>query len=206
MGLLLQHGAKVNLADRSHHKPNELSGGQCQRVAIARALVNSPSVIIADDPIYFTFDVSEADHLRYQRLALSGARSDSSAGGVPVRIKLADETDWKRQGKVDFVDNALSPRSGTMRTRAVVENKNQLLTPGVFGRVQLFGDTAVFSHRVATTAEFGGDQLRGCIDLGRFLDEVAPAAEALDRRDLLPRCRTRHSRFRAQIDRCLGRR
>lgn len=46
MGVIKQ----VGLEERSHHKPNELSGGQCQRVAIARALVNTPSLILADEP------------------------------------------------------------------------------------------------------------------------------------------------------------
>jgi RND family efflux transporter MFP subunit len=119
------------ISDRKVDAGNLIQGGQQGATLLA--------TIVTLDPIRFVFDVSEADYLRYTRLFLSGAMASSRDSVNPVRIRLADETEWTRNGKVDFVDNTLSPRSGTMRTRAVVENKNQLLTPGVFGRVQLFG-------------------------------------------------------------------
>lgn len=119
------------ISDRKVDAGNLIQGGQQGATLLA--------TIVTLDPIRFVFDVSEADYLRYTRLFLSGAMASSRDSVNPVRIRLADESEWTRNGKVDFVDNTLSPRSGTMRTRAVVDNRNQLLTPGVFGRVQLFG-------------------------------------------------------------------
>lgn len=121
------------ISDRKVDAGNLIQGGQQGATLLA--------TIVTLDPIRFVFDISEADYLRYTRLYLSGAMASSRDrdSANPVRIRLADEREWTRTGKVDFVDNALSARSGTMRTRAVVENKNQLLTPGIFGRVQLFG-------------------------------------------------------------------
>lgn len=97
------------------------------------------TTIVSLDPIHFIFDVSEQDFLRYSRLFLSGERASSRDTPNPVRIKLSDEPDWPHSGTMDFVDNQLNPRSGTLRGRAVVGNKNQLLQPGLFGRLQLWG-------------------------------------------------------------------
>jgi membrane fusion protein, multidrug efflux system len=135
------------ISDRKVDAGNLIQGGQQGATLLA--------TIVTLDPIRFVFDVSETDYLRYTRLFLSGALA-SSRETNPVRIRLADETDWTRTGKVDFVDNSFSPRSGTIRTRALVDNKNQLLAAGIFGRVQLYGgdydallipDTAIVSDQ-----------------------------------------------------------
>lgn len=97
------------------------------------------TTIVSLDPIYFVFDGSEADYLRYVRAARLGARPSSRDTANPVRIKLADEKDWSRTGEMNFVDNRLDSRSGTIRARAIVKNEDGLLAPGVFGRMQLFG-------------------------------------------------------------------
>jgi RND family efflux transporter MFP subunit len=119
------------ISDRKVDPGNLIQGGQTGATLLA--------TIVSQDPIRFIFDVSESDQLRYQRLSMSGGRPQADSSTIPVRIRLADETDWTRTGKVDFVDNSLSLRSGTIRTRAIVDNKDHLLTPGVFGRIQLYG-------------------------------------------------------------------
>lgn len=122
------------ISDRKIDVGNLVTGG-----AVNPALL---ATIVTVDPIHFVFDVSESDFLRYSRLNLSGERASSREVSNPVKIRLADEQDFTHAGKMDFVDNALNPRSGTLRGRAIVENTNQLLQPGLFGRVALFGGEA----------------------------------------------------------------
>ncbi len=120
------------VSDRRVDAGNLVSGGQS---GAATVLTN----IVSLDPIHFVFDASEADYLRYTRLGRAGARPTSREVENPVRIKLSDEEEWTREGKMDFVDNQLNPRSGTMRGRALVENGDQVLSPGLFGKLRLFG-------------------------------------------------------------------
>ncbi len=97
------------------------------------------TTIVSLDPIHFIFEGSEADYLRYVRASRNGSRPSSRETQNPVRVKLADESDWIWKGQMDFVDNRLNPRTGTIRGRALIANKDLVLTPGMFGRLQLFG-------------------------------------------------------------------
>ncbi len=116
------------------------------------------TTIVSLDPIHFVFDASEADFLRYVRASKSGDRQSSREVNNPVRIKLADEKAWKWKGRMNFVDNQLNPRSGTIRGRAIVENKNRFLAPGLFARLQLFGGE--FETLLVPDAAIVSDQTR----------------------------------------------
>lgn len=163
---------------------------------IAGGTTPSPTLlttIVSLDPIHFVFDVSESDFLRYSRLFLSGERSSSREVPNPVRIRLADEKDWPHTGLMNFVDNQLSTRSGTLRGRAIVENKAQLLQPGLFGRLQLFGgqadallipDSAVVSDqaRKIVFVVGKGDAVEARpVTLGPIIDGLRVVRDGLDR-------------------------
>ncbi|HBY44088.1 MULTISPECIES: efflux RND transporter periplasmic adaptor subunit [Brevundimonas] len=89
------------------------------------------TTIVSSSPIYFVFDGSEALALKYQR--------DARNGSAPIRIRLQDETSYDRTGTLDFTDNAIDASSGTIRLRAVVQNADGFLKPGMFGHAQLAG-------------------------------------------------------------------
>ena len=120
------------ISDRRVDIGNLVAGGQN---ATSPTLLTT---IVASDPIYFEFDAAEADYLKYVRLAQSGQRPSGRTVRNPVEVKLQDETLWLHKGTLDFIDNVVSTRSGTIRGRGVLDNHDQLLTPGGFGRVRLW--------------------------------------------------------------------
>lgn len=101
------------------------------------------TTLVALDPVYVTFDASEAQYLRYARAARGGMRGANGEAGLAVQIRLLDEAEYSHDGRLDFVDSAFDQRSGTIRGRAVVPNPDLFLTPGSFARLRLFaGDAA----------------------------------------------------------------
>ncbi|MFD2825340.1 efflux RND transporter periplasmic adaptor subunit [Leeuwenhoekiella polynyae] len=97
------------------------------------------TTIVATSPIYFYFTGSESDYLRYVRLARNGERGSMRSEALPVSIKLQDETEFLHNAKMDFVDNEIDNSTGTIESRAILENKDQLLEPGMFGKARLMG-------------------------------------------------------------------
>lgn len=95
--------------------------------------------IVSVDPIHFVFEGSQADFLKYMRLDKAGKRSSSVTHPNPVLIQLLDEDDFTHVGRMDFVDNVVDAGTGTIKGRALVENSNGFIYPGLFGRAKLLG-------------------------------------------------------------------
>ena len=103
---------------------------------LVRANETLLTTITALDPIYFYFDVDERSYLAYERMSRSGG---SRQTGYEIMVALADESEPKHKGVVDFIDNRVDQATGTMRGRAILENKDLFLTPGLFGRISIPG-------------------------------------------------------------------
>ncbi|HDS6515656.1 TPA: efflux RND transporter periplasmic adaptor subunit [Klebsiella oxytoca] len=117
----------------------------------SRALITSGNLVTAGDSasvlttlvsqktVYVYFDVDESTYLHYQHLARSGQGASSNHLALPVEIGLVGEEGYPHQGKVDFLDNQLTPSTGTIRMRALLDNAQRQFTPGLFARVRLPG-------------------------------------------------------------------
>lgn len=114
------------------------------------------TTVVSVDPVYVTFTGDERAYLRYQELARAGTRQSSRDFHNPVLVGLADEEGFPHQGEVDFVDNALDPKTGTIRARAVLPNPDGIFTPGLFARVRLLGGSekdALLIHEQAVLTD-----------------------------------------------------
>jgi membrane fusion protein, multidrug efflux system len=121
------------------------------------------ATIVSVDPIRFEFSFDEASYLRYQRFAMSAKASANKQGGVdggvPVSLKLIDESDFVHRGKIDFVDNVIDRSSGTIRGRAVFSNTDGIFTPGMFGRIRVPGSPP-YTALLIPDAAIGTEQAR----------------------------------------------
>lgn len=110
---------------------NLVTGGQAGATLL--------TTIVSIDPIHFVFEASESDYLKYTRLASDQKRPSSRETGNPVLVRLIDEPEFTHRGEMNFVDNAIDGDTGTIRGRAILGNESNLLVPGLFGRLRLFG-------------------------------------------------------------------
>lgn len=140
------------IGDRRVSPGNLVTGGTGGNTTLLAAIVST-------DPIYFEFTFDEASYLRYQRLASAGQDVASRNTGVPVALKLIDESDFDHEGRMDFVDNVIERSTGTIRGRAVVANTNEIFTPGMFARVRVPG-TSPYEALLVPDAAIGTEQAR----------------------------------------------
>ena len=131
--------AKLNLEFTQVRSPID---GHVSRALITPGnLVTSTSLltsVVSDDPIYAHFDADEATYLKFQQLA-QNARNGKPEAVSPVYMGLISEQGYPHQGKLNFMDNQVDSRSGTIRARAVFDNKDGTFTPGLFARIKLVG-------------------------------------------------------------------
>ncbi|MGH9371552.1 MAG: efflux RND transporter periplasmic adaptor subunit [Vicinamibacterales bacterium] len=95
------------------------------------------TTVVSLDPMYASFDADEQTFLRYSDLARTGQRASAREDGLPIRMALASDEDFPREGTMDFLDNQVDPATGTIQGRAVFRNADLSLTPGLFVRLRL---------------------------------------------------------------------
>lgn len=110
------------------------------------------AVVVSLQPMYAYFEAAEQDYLKYMDLARSGARPLSRDVKNPVRMAVGNESEFKHEGYMDFVDNRVQAGTGTLLGRAVFPNPDRHLTPGMFVRVRLLGRPAYNGLQISDRA------------------------------------------------------
>jgi len=151
------------------------------------------TTVVSLDPMYVYFDGDEQTYLRYMEMARSGQRPSSREAHNPVRVGLANEKGFPHEGFMDFVDNQLDPQTGTIRARAVLDNKDRIFTPGLYARVQLLGgaptDTLLIDDKAILTDQDRkyvyvlneqNQAIRRDVKLGRLVDGMRVISSGLE--------------------------
>jgi RND family efflux transporter MFP subunit len=126
--------ARLNLAFTRVTSP--IDGRVSSALVTAGNYVTSGSTVLTTvvslDPIYVDFDSDEQSYLAYQQGALSGGHKEQR-----VSVALAGEAGYPHEGRVDFIDNAVDPATGSIHLRAVLDNPQHRFVPGLMARVRL---------------------------------------------------------------------
>ncbi|MEO8156843.1 MAG: efflux RND transporter periplasmic adaptor subunit [Betaproteobacteria bacterium] len=135
--------ARLNLSYTRVEAP--ISGITSRALQSEGSLVQAQQTLLTKiaqiDPVHVIFSFTESENLKFTRAVAEGTLRLPKDGKFDVRLKLADGSEYTRQGKVDFTDVRVDPATGTIEARAVVGNPQGLLRPGQFARVQLSGGT-----------------------------------------------------------------
>lgn len=103
------------------------------------------TTVVSVSPVYASFELDEQTYLRYTADKASGASGASGGEGgqskLPVFLGLANDEDYPREGHIQSLDNRLDTKSGTIRVRAVFDNPDGRLLPGLYARIKLGGGT-----------------------------------------------------------------
>jgi RND family efflux transporter MFP subunit len=140
-----------------------IAGRMSRHLVSLGNLVNANDTVLSNivsmDPINFYFDVDERSFLAYQKLSTGSLRTSNDGALNEVLVATSDENEPTHKGHLDFTDNRLDNASGTIRARAVLENKDLSLVPGLFGRIRILGSDKYKGVLVPEDA-LGSDQDR----------------------------------------------
>jgi membrane fusion protein, multidrug efflux system len=153
--------AKLDLQFTEIRAP--ISGRLSRHLVSLGNLVNANDTVLTNivsmDPINFYFDVDERSFLAYQKLSTGSLRTSNDGSLNQVVVATSNESEPTHKGHLDFTDNRLDNSTGTLRARAVLENKDLKLVPGLFGRIRILGSDKYKGVLVPEDA-LGSDQNR----------------------------------------------